>query len=100
MGLRACHRSLAVAGGRTQTLVFLRLTGSGWDATDAVLTALGRALRLDEDEQAHLRSLARPPRAAVRRPRQERVRPATMTILECMGDTPAMVLGVRADILA
>jgi transcriptional regulator with XRE-family HTH domain len=74
--------------------------GQSLNASEAVLAAIGRALRLDEDEQTHLRGLARPPRRGRRRPRQERVRPATMTILGSMGDTPAMVLGGRADILA
>lgn len=74
--------------------------GQSLNASDAVLTAIGRALRLDDDEQAHLRRLARPPHRGRLRQHQERLRPATTTLLSSMGDTPAIVLGRHADILA
>lgn len=74
--------------------------GQSVSASDGVLEALARALRLDEDEQAHLRALAKPPLRTVRRPRPERVRPATLAVLRSMEVNPALVLGRTADILA
>lgn len=74
--------------------------GQSVNASDAVLDAIGRALRLDDEEQAHLRGLAGPPRKGVRRYRSERVRPATVTVLRSMDVNPALVLGRAADILA
>jgi transcriptional regulator with XRE-family HTH domain len=75
--------------------------GLSRNASDGVLDALARALRLDADETDHLRALARPGRvAAVRRPRTERVRPGVRTMLAAIGDAPAVVIGYRNDILA
>ncbi|TDB80724.1 helix-turn-helix transcriptional regulator [Micromonospora sp. KC721] len=65
-----------------------------------VLDAVARALRLDEDEKAHLHHLAahrtrsRPPAPP------QRVRPALRWLLESLTTTPALVLGRRMDILA
>jgi transcriptional regulator with XRE-family HTH domain len=39
--------------------------GLSKNASDGVLDALALALKLDDDETAHLRSLARPPRTAI-----------------------------------
>jgi transcriptional regulator with XRE-family HTH domain len=75
--------------------------GLSRNASDGVLDALARALRLDADESDHLRALARPARAAaVRRPKPERVRPAVATMLAGIGDAPAVLIGYRNDILA
>jgi transcriptional regulator with XRE-family HTH domain len=75
--------------------------GLSRNASDGVLDALARALRLDADESDHLRALARPARAAaVRRPKTERVRPAVRTMLAVIGDAPAVLIGYRNDILA
>lgn len=67
-------------------------------ASDAVLDALARALRLDEAERAHLFTIARPARRAVV-PAQE-LRPQLQRILDGMPHLPAMVLGRRLDVLA
>jgi transcriptional regulator with XRE-family HTH domain len=66
-----------------------------------VLTALARALRLDEAAAAHLHQLARPapPRRRRSRP-QEQVRPAIRELLDLWAVTPAIVLGRHADVLA
>jgi transcriptional regulator with XRE-family HTH domain len=76
--------------------------GLSRNASDGVLDALALALRLDHDETAHLRALARPPRGATHRPRPrpERVRPAVRTMLDSLGDAPAVLIGYRNDVLA
>jgi transcriptional regulator with XRE-family HTH domain len=75
--------------------------GLSRNASDGVLEALAQALRLDDDETAHLLALARPRRAATRpRPRPERVRPAVRTLLGAIGDVPAVLIGYRGDMLA
>jgi transcriptional regulator with XRE-family HTH domain len=79
--------------------------GLSKNASDGVLDAIARTLRLDADETAHLRALAHPPRAAAYagtrpRPRQERVRPSVQTMLAALGDTPAVLIGYRNDVLA
>jgi transcriptional regulator with XRE-family HTH domain len=74
--------------------------GLSRNASDGVLDALARALRLDADETAHLHALARPARAAARRrPKPERVRPGVRTMLAALGDVPAILIGYRTDIL-
>jgi transcriptional regulator with XRE-family HTH domain len=67
--------------------------------SDSVLDAIAGALRLDEDERAHLIALVRPRRRARRRP-AERVRPGVQRLLDRMGDVPAHVVGRRLDVLA
>jgi transcriptional regulator with XRE-family HTH domain len=67
--------------------------------SDSVLEAIAQALRLDEDERAHLIALVRPRRRARRRP-SERVRPGVQQLLDRMGDVPAVVVGRRLDVLA
>jgi transcriptional regulator with XRE-family HTH domain len=75
--------------------------GLSRNASDGVLAALARALRLDDDETAHLRDLARSYRAAATpRPRPERVRPGVRMLLAALGDVPAILVGYRIDVLA
>jgi len=72
-------------------------------ASDEVLDAVSRALRLDPTERAYLFQIARTPRRARRKPpaRVQRVRPAVRRLLESVGDTvPAFVFGRRMDVLA
>ncbi|MFK0257887.1 helix-turn-helix transcriptional regulator [Streptomyces sp. NPDC090445] len=75
--------------------------------SDAVLDALARALRLDEDETRHLHRLARPTRPARPAspadggaPAAQRVRPMLRRLLDELHDMPAVVMGERMDILA
>ncbi|GAA4855656.1 helix-turn-helix transcriptional regulator [Kitasatospora terrestris] len=77
--------------------------GRGRNPSPEILGAIGRALRLDEDEQRHLEELAltegrpqpRPPRST------ERVRPGVQRLLDVFSaTTPAFVLGRRMDVLA
>ncbi|MEU8513304.1 helix-turn-helix transcriptional regulator [Kitasatospora sp. NPDC048722] len=76
--------------------------GRGGSASDAVLDAVARVLRLDDVEAEHLRSLARPPKpsgAGAARGRQQ-VREGTRLLLDMMAGVPAFVLGRRMDVLA
>lgn len=74
--------------------------GQSQNASEAVLDALARALRLTEDEHGHLRNLARPGRAKRRAPqRPETVRPATRHLISAMAGVPAVVLDRRFDVL-
>jgi hypothetical protein len=64
-----------------------------------VLDAVARVLLLDEVERAHLARLARPARRAAG-PRQERVRPEVVRLMELMERVPALVVNHRWDVLA
>ncbi|MEV5783712.1 MULTISPECIES: helix-turn-helix transcriptional regulator [unclassified Streptomyces] len=72
------------------------------NASEAVLEAVARALRLDDVERAHLFALARPQSVArVSRPAAPwRVRPGVYALLEVLRDIPAMILDGRMDVLA
>ncbi|GAA1955231.1 helix-turn-helix domain-containing protein [Amycolatopsis minnesotensis] len=76
--------------------------GHSRGASPAVLDAIAGALRLDRDEREHLRRLATATakRTAAVKPVPERVHPATLELLDLMGDVPALVQGRRTDILA
>ncbi|MGW1376487.1 helix-turn-helix transcriptional regulator [Streptomyces sp. NPDC002446] len=75
--------------------------GQSHNASEGVLDALARALRLTADERAHLRALARPARAR-RRPavRHDKVRPGVRQLLTAMAGVPAVALGPRFEVLA
>jgi transcriptional regulator with XRE-family HTH domain len=68
----------------------------------AVLDALATALRLDDDERAHLHSLAHNAanRTPVRAPRAVSVRTGLLQLLETVRPTPAYVLDPTSNILA
>jgi transcriptional regulator with XRE-family HTH domain len=71
--------------------------------SDSVLDALARALRLTEDEHAHLLALA--DRAAGRTPRRRRVdpqpaRPGLRLLLDSVRPSPAYILNEVNDVLA
>ena len=72
-------------------------------ASDSVLEALGRALKLDEAETAHLFDLARAATAAprVRRKRSpQTVRPSVQRVIDAITAAPAWVRNDRGDVLA
>ncbi|WP_250004999.1 helix-turn-helix domain-containing protein [Actinoplanes sp. M2I2] len=72
-------------------------------ASDSVLGALARALRLDEAEQQHLAALARaagPGPRTRRKPSARQVRPSVARVLELMTDLPAFVSNGRGDVIA
>jgi transcriptional regulator with XRE-family HTH domain len=66
----------------------------------AALDAVARALRLDDQERAHLRRLTGPERAPRRPAPPQRVRPPVRHLLEAMTDAAAYVVGRRTDVLA
>jgi transcriptional regulator with XRE-family HTH domain len=73
-------------------------------ASDSVLDALARALRLDDAERAHLFDLARavqplapPPR---RRPAKQGIRPSVQQIIDAITGVPAILSNDRQDFLA
>ncbi|MFF4509154.1 helix-turn-helix transcriptional regulator [Streptomyces sp. NPDC001401] len=73
--------------------------GQSPNASDAVLDAIARVLRLSETERAHLHSLARNKPRIRRRTRPEQVRPGIRLMIDSMGDVPALVLGRSGDVL-
>jgi transcriptional regulator with XRE-family HTH domain len=74
--------------------------GSLAGASDGVLEALADALRLDEDERAHLFALARESRTRSRRAAPSTIRPAIQRVLDGMADAPAWVSNGRHDVVA
>ncbi|WP_086820599.1 helix-turn-helix transcriptional regulator [Allokutzneria sp. NRRL B-24872] len=70
--------------------------GRDRNASDSVLDAVARVLRLDGDERAHLYRLARGTDHAT----PERLRPSLQLMIDSMRDVPALVMGRRTDVLA
>ncbi|WP_189983289.1 helix-turn-helix transcriptional regulator [Streptomyces capoamus] len=80
---------------------YIRLEqGRGTSVSDAVLDAVARVLRLDETEQAYLRTVARPRRRPGPQAGASRVRPGVQLLLDAMERSAAFVLGRRMDVLA
>jgi transcriptional regulator with XRE-family HTH domain len=71
-------------------------------ASESVLDALARALRLDEAERAHLFDLARAsrPSARARRSTKQNVRPSVQWMLDSMTGSAAIAENGRLDALA
>lgn len=111
LGLKAYGTRRRVSGLRREELAMLagvsvthytRLEqGRATGASDAVLDALARALRLTEDETAYLKDLARPSTSTrPASPRPEYASRSARRLLEAMTEVPALVLDRRNDILA
>jgi transcriptional regulator with XRE-family HTH domain len=80
---------------------YIRLEqGQSHHASDGVLDALARALRLDDIETAHLHNLAKPDRAHRHEPHPERLRPQLRSMLDSFDTVPAYIVGRRTDVLA
>src|SRR5438067_1729168 len=75
--------------------------GLSLNASPQVLDALAAALALDETERRHLHDLSRDGRQRTNRRRlpPERVTPAIRQLLDAFGDTPAILVGRRSDVL-
>lgn len=109
VGLPVFGRKRRVAGLRREEVAqlagvsvdyYVRLEqGRGQHVSDAVLDAIGRALRLDPTEYAHMWDLARPTRVSVRRPAPSTARPGVQVLLDRI-DAPAFVLGRCMDVVA
>jgi transcriptional regulator with XRE-family HTH domain len=99
-GLR--REEVALSAGLSADYYIRLERGRVANASEAVLEAVARALRLDDAERAHLFNLARP-QSVVRASRPahpRRVRPGAYALLEVLRDTPAMILDGRMDVLA
>ncbi|MEV1081416.1 helix-turn-helix transcriptional regulator [Streptomyces sp. NPDC050211] len=98
-GLR--REELAMLAGVSITHYTRLEQGRALGASDSVLNAIARTLRLTADETAHLKNLARP--TSARRPAAPRVPHAghsARQLLAAMTDVPALVLDRRNDVLA
>ncbi|MET8294742.1 helix-turn-helix transcriptional regulator [Streptomyces sp. NPDC005180] len=65
-----------------------------------VLDAVARALRLDDDERAHLHNLAAPATRRTRPARPQRVGAEMRQALHALKTVPAYIIGRRLDVLA
>ncbi len=74
--------------------------GQSTNASDAVLDAVARVLRLNDEEWVHLQSLARQRPKARRHVRAEQIRPSVRQMIDSFTGVPALVIGRRADVLA
>ncbi|MFG3292618.1 helix-turn-helix transcriptional regulator [Streptomyces sp. NPDC048179] len=99
-GLR--REELAMLAGVSITHYTRLEQGRALSASDSVLDAIARTLRLTEDETAHLKDLARPTATAGRRttPRAEQAGASARQLLAAMSEVPALVLDRRNDVLA
>lgn len=100
-GLR--REELAMLAGVSSSYYTRLEQGQANGASAQVLDSLATALLLNDDERAHLRTLAshhegalrtRPPRSV------ESADPALLELVDSMPDIPAMVLGRRSEVLA
>ncbi|WP_211228529.1 helix-turn-helix transcriptional regulator [Glycomyces tenuis] len=70
------------------------------NVSDAVLDAIARTLRLDEEERAHLYRLARPDRRASPDTGPDRLLPGLRAVVDSIVDLPVLAVGRAADYLA
>lgn len=97
-GLR--REELAELAGVSLTYYTRLEQGHATNASDAVLDALSRALRLDEAERAHLFSLARGRASHPVADEPYRARPSTLRLIDAMADVPTVLLARNQDVLA
>ncbi|MEU2180593.1 helix-turn-helix transcriptional regulator [Streptomyces thermolilacinus] len=112
IGLRTYGTTRRVPGLRREELAQLAGVSAGYytrleqgqaeTASEQVLDALARVLRLDGIERVHLHNLARRPSGpGLCEPRRETPHPRVLALLESLDEaTPAIVLGRRGDVLA
>ncbi len=98
-GLR--REELAQLAGVSTTYYTRLEQGHSLNASRSVIEALARALRLSDDERAHLIDLARPASGArPPRARPEAAQPSTSRLIDAIVDVPAVALGRRTEVLA
>ncbi|GAA3979702.1 helix-turn-helix transcriptional regulator [Streptomyces marokkonensis] len=112
IGLRTYGTSRRVPGLRREELAQLAGVSAGYytrleqgqaeTASEQVLDALARVLRLDQVETVHLHNLARQSaKPGLSEPPPEEPHPRVLRLLESLGEaTPAIILGRRGDVLA
>jgi transcriptional regulator with XRE-family HTH domain len=112
VGLRTFGAARRVPGLRREEVAQLAGVSAGYytrleqdqagTASQQVIDALARVLRLDSAETTHLRNLARRPAVPrLVRPRPEQPHPRVLALLDALGEAvPAVVLGRRGDVLA
>jgi transcriptional regulator with XRE-family HTH domain len=98
-GLR--REELAQLAGVSTTYYTRLEQGHSVNASASVIEALARALRLSDDERAHLDDLARPASGArPARARPDAAPPSTVRLIDAIVDVPAVALGRRTEVLA
>lgn len=98
-GLR--REELAELAGVSLTYYTRLEQGQAQNASDSVLDALARALRLSDIERVHLYALARPmAKHRAHHRRSFHVRPETLRLLDAMSDVPAVLMARNQDVLA
>lgn len=97
-GLR--REELAQLAGVSITYYTRLEQGQSQNASDDVLDAIARALRLDDDETAHLRDVARPTRRKRRVGRPEAARSGVVQLIAAMDGVAAVAMDRRGDVLA
>ncbi len=95
-GLR--REEVAMLAGVSLTWYTWLEQGRRINASDDVLTAIGRALRLDDAGIEHLLVLAQPMAAPVEAPEEAPI--ALVRLIESLDPAPAYVLGPRWEFLA
>jgi transcriptional regulator with XRE-family HTH domain len=99
-GLR--KEELAVLAGLSPDHYSRLEQGRQHTVTDDVVEALGRALRLDDVERAHLRDLAAPRRrdTAATWEAEQRADPGLLRVMTTLDHVPVLLLGRRSEVLA
>lgn len=99
-GLRC--EELAVLAGLSADYLRRLEQGRQRNVSDEVLRALGRALRLDDVEQAHLRQLAAPTPDRQRNVAvvHQRPDPGLLRLMNALDHVPVLLLGLRTEVLA
>ncbi len=97
-GLR--KEELAVLAGLSPDHYSRLEQGRQHTVTDDVVESLGRALRLDDVERAHLRDLAAPQRrTAATWEVAQRADPGLLRVMTALDHVPALLLGRRSEVL-
>lgn len=98
-GLR--KEELAVLAGLSPDYYSRLEQGRQANISDQVLASLGRALRLDDVEQAHLRDLAAPiTTRGVVAPAAQLPDPGMLRLMAALDHLPVLLLGLRGEVLA
>lgn len=98
-GLR--REEIAMLAGVSTTYYTRLEQGQSVNASESVIQSIARALNLTADERIHLFDLARARSAPRRRPptKPDRARPGTLTLINSLPNTPAVIIGRRSEVL-